>query len=172
MKTAKEDGSLDAILVREALVFFCLAVWWFIRVCPTKIALGDLPALYIVWVKTNVMTCSSNYLKKHLQQLCTRRETTGKSFCPQAHNFWHVCTCSLQKSVESLSFSEPAASKPIEPSATTFAASSSSPHSTPPPAPADRPPAARPPAAEKGPDIAKKAAVQDDQVREMFPCWL
>lgn len=80
-----------------------------------------------------------------------------------------MCTCLLQKSVESLSFSEPSASKPIEPSIPTFAASSASPHSPPPSAPADRPPAARPPAVEKAPDIDKKAAVEDDKVRQMYP---
>jgi len=64
--------------------------------------------------------------------------------------------------VESLTFSEPSASKPIEPATPSFAASSASPHSPPPPAPAGRPPAASPPAA---PDIDKKAAVKGDQVR-------
>lgn len=77
-------------------------------------------------------------------------------------------TRSLQKSVESLTFSEPSASKPIEPSTPSFAASSASQHSQPPPAPADRPPAANPPAAKK-PDIDTKAAVKDDKVRKKLP---
>lgn len=74
---------------------------------------------------------------------------------------------SILKSVESLTFSEPSASKPIEPATPSFAASSASPHSPLPPAPAGRPPATNPPAAEKQPDIDKKAAVKDDKDEEL-----
>lgn len=75
---------------------------------------------------------------------------------------------SILASVESLSFGEPSASQPIEPSPPSFASRSlSAPHSSPPPAPADRPPATKPPAAEKeatkkpAPDT--KPAVEDDK---------
>lgn len=78
----------------------------------------------------------------------------------------------FQASVESLSFGEPSASQPIEPSPPSLASrSSAATHSSPPPAPADRPPAARPPAAEKepvkSPAADTKPAVEDDKVREV-----
>lgn len=75
---------------------------------------------------------------------------------------------SILASVESLSFGEPSASQPIEPSPPSLASrSSAATHSSPPPAPADRPPAARPPAAEKepvkSPAADTKPAVEDDK---------
>lgn len=75
---------------------------------------------------------------------------------------------SILASVESLSFGEPSASQPIEPSPPSLASrSSAATHSSPPPAPADRPPAARPPAVEKepvkSPAADTKPAVEDDK---------
>ncbi|XP_027053497.1 coatomer subunit beta'-like isoform X1 [Pocillopora damicornis] len=80
---------------------------------------------------------------------------------------------SILASVESLSFGEPSASQPIEPSPPSLASrSSAATHSSPPPAPADRPPAARPPAVEKepvkSPAADTKPAVEDDKLKKIL----
>lgn len=73
----------------------------------------------------------------------------------------------FQASVESLSFGEPSASQPIEPSPPSLASrSSAATHSSPPPAPADRPPAAEKEPV-KSPAADTKPAVEDDKVREV-----
>lgn len=74
---------------------------------------------------------------------------------------------SILAAVENLTFNEPSASKPMVPSAPTFAASPASVSSPPPPGPADRPSAAVssaavPPSA-KAPDIDKKEEVKKDK---------
>ena len=76
----------------------------------------------------------------------------------------------LQASVEQLSFNEPSASKPIEPSKPTFTASVV-PGNSPPSKPIGKPLAVMPSAtaaaaaAEKAPDIGKNPAIADDKVR-------